>query len=54
MKFMFTKNVAHRMGDLERGHHVDAGTVALAMYRDLGLLEQPNQRKSSKRIVGAL
>lgn len=37
MDFLFTKDVAQRMGDLERGHHVGVGKMAIAMYRELGL-----------------
>lgn len=49
MEFIFTKEVEQRMGKYESGHHVGVGKVALAMYRDLGLLEKPDERNISSK-----
>ena len=38
MEFKFTKEVAERMAELEDGHHVGAGSLALEMYQRMGLL----------------
>lgn len=46
MKILFTKDVAQRMGNLERGQHVGVGEQAIEMYRYLGLTH-------SKEVVGA-
>lgn len=53
MKFLFTKEVEQRMGRYKLEHHVGAGKVALKMYRDLGLLEKPNEKDSLKNAPGA-
>jgi hypothetical protein len=51
MEFLFTKEVAQRMGDLERGHHVGVGELAATMYHNLEQMCSKETNNASNDVV---